>query len=221
VSEIDGPVRYVGKTKGSLKRRLQKHISTAKQGSPFHVSRWLRKVGFAVVIDLVAVVEGNGCAEEVALIAGLRKIGLDLTNSTPGGDGNVNPSEEMRRKISAKLTGRKLSAEHRKNISLGNLGKKLSPERCAQIGDLHRGKAVSAETREKMAAAKRGTTLSAETRAKVSAALKKRGPLSEATLVKMRASQAARGPRSPETRAKMSASAKARRAREAAAILAP
>lgn len=51
-----------------------------------------------------------------------------VLNFTEGGDGCCGycPPQEVRQKISQKLTGRKLSQEHKKHISQSHIGKKLS-----------------------------------------------------------------------------------------------
>jgi hypothetical protein len=101
-------------------------------------------------------------ADEILWIKILHESGYELCNQTSGGDGLVNPSEEVRAKISAKLKGKKLSLETRAKMSasqIGNkntLGKKLpsfTAEHRAKIGQSHKRKVVSEETRAKLSAA--------------------------------------------------------------------
>ena len=84
-----------------------------------------------------------------------------------------------------------------------NHAQHMSEYKIQKASDSRIGKTLSPEHLAKMSAALKGKKRappSPETRAKMSAAGKKRGPISEATRAKLR------GPLSPETRAKMSAS---------------
>ena len=89
-------------------------------------------------------------------------------------------SLDARAKISAALTGKKLSAErcahmsagqkgkvfsetHRANLSAAAKGKKKSAETCAKISAAKKGKKQPPELIEKRAAARRGSKQSAET----------------------------------------------------------
>lgn len=57
--------------------------------------------GRPISIRLIAVCNSDGVDEERAWIGHYRRLGADLTNSTEGGRGGLNPSEETRRKMSA------------------------------------------------------------------------------------------------------------------------
>jgi len=50
-------------------------------------------------------------------------------NSTSGGEGNYNPCDEIRIKMSISQIGRKFTLEHRKKLSLAKLGKKYQPRK--------------------------------------------------------------------------------------------
>lgn len=81
-------------------------------------------------------------------------------------------SNETRRRLSAALTGRKLTAEHCAKIREAK--SKPSDETRAKLSAARKGKTASAETRAKMSAAQKGRVLSAEQRARMSAAQKGR-----------------------------------------------
>lgn len=131
LSDGDGPVRYVGKTVQTLEARLSSHRSTARRRDD-HRARWVRSAA-DLRINLIDEVSGDGCAEEIALIASLKSLGARLTNCTRGGEGASGrvPSAETRERIRSKLIGRKgpaKSAETRAKLSTANKGRKKSPE---------------------------------------------------------------------------------------------
>jgi predicted DNA-binding protein (UPF0251 family) len=131
LSDGDGPVRYVGKTSQSLARRLSSHRSTASRRDDYR-ARWVRSAK-NIRIDLVDEVQGDGCVEEIALIASLKLLGARLTNHTAGGEGALGRSlsTESRERISAKLRGRicgPRSAETRTKLSAALKGRKPSAQ---------------------------------------------------------------------------------------------
>lgn len=79
-------------------------------------------------------------------------------------------SEETRAKISATLTGTKLTEEHKANISKSTKGKKKSEQHKENMKD----RVWSEESRKKLHDANVGKTISPEQRAKISATLKER-----------------------------------------------
>jgi len=145
---------------------------------------------------------------------------------------------ETRRKQSMALSGKPHTAEHTRNAIEGRRGYKHSPETRAKLRKAHLGRKRSAyecrrisegqigrklppEWRASMSRVRLGKKLSPEHRAKTIAAIKRRGPVSEATRRRMSQSQKRRwatisaadrrrGPASKETRRKMSLSQKRR-----------
>lgn len=94
-----------------------------------------------------------GDAEEIRYIAAARNsLGMRLVNATDGGDGLNNPSRETREKLRRAITperaefigalnrGKRLSQQERKNISIKNTGRKLTPEQCKAGADARRNK---------------------------------------------------------------------------------
>jgi hypothetical protein len=75
---------------------------------------------------------------------------------------------------SARLKGRKLSAETRAKIGQSNMGHVVSEETRARIGASNVGKVRSTETREKLSVSHRGKKPSSETRSKMTVSHKKR-----------------------------------------------
>lgn len=156
----DGVIRYVGKTKNALSKRLTAHRNEKRQTRK---CRWLAKlrrdgVEPAVVV-LEEVQETTWEESERFWIKWCRISGFDLTNHTDGGDGVGGLDTEARRrvsermkirmakpgardflsdpargaKISAALTGRPKSADHVAKLKQNQPGRKLSAEQRAAI----------------------------------------------------------------------------------------
>lgn len=219
LSGPDGRVRYVGKTRVSLERRLTEHLSEARRGLRNHRCNWIRSVQFLVTADLVESVVGEGVSEEVSLIASLRTLGVSLVNGTPGGEGTLfgvkRPpvSAATRKKISDAGKGRIVSAETKAKISAARKGIRpppVSAETRAKIGAAQRGKPKTLEHRARIAAAHRGkkkATFTDRHLEAMRAAQKNKKPappVSEETRRRMSEAQKKRAPPSAETRAKMS-----------------
>lgn len=120
---------YVGITRETLKRRVQRHISYARAGKCFALSAAIRKHGED---SFVAEVVGYGTWDElkeieIRLIAEYRAQGVGGYNMTGGGDGSlgVPVSDVVREKIAASLKGRTLSAEHRRRVGQAQHGKSI------------------------------------------------------------------------------------------------
>jgi len=180
-----GEIRYVGTTKVGIGVRLRGHYTSAASGVRLPVYDWIRKLwGAGLEPEVCDMGPGSG-PDEVALIASLRKSGVRLLNCTDGGEGCVNPSTEVREKLSAAARGKTHSPESRAKISAASkgrllspdgraklsksmMGRKRSPETCARIGAASRGRKYSQEIRAKMSKSQMGRKHSTETRAKLS-----------------------------------------------------
>jgi hypothetical protein len=105
----NGNLRNIGMTTKSLEERLKGHLKEAQKGGKNHRCCWIRsmlKRGFAPTIELITEVqEINGAKAEIAYIAYYRKKGFNLVNSTRGGDGLVNPTKEVRQRMSESHKG--------------------------------------------------------------------------------------------------------------------
>lgn len=110
--------------------------------------------GFLPKIELIGEVEGNGSRAEIAWIAFFRAEGLNLVNSTIGGEGTKGI-------VRSAATRKKISANTKRQI--------------ATKGHPHLGCRHSAESKLKMGLAKKGKACSLETRKKIAATLKARG----------------------------------------------
>jgi hypothetical protein len=148
----DGTPFYVGKGNRSRVHRLSKR-------NPHHTNI-VAKYGRQNILigSLECSTETIAFELEIGMIKCLRRMGVELTNRTNGGEGctGLVVSPEARARISTFLTGRKgtpWSDEQRAKFKAATVGRKRTPEQRARIGDGHRGKVVSDETREKLKAA--------------------------------------------------------------------
>lgn len=112
----DGPelqhVRYIGKTTGSLQARFNRHITAANDARDrSHRANWIRKLlregRWPLMVVLEETTPGRASEREMWWIRHCRKNGCRLTNSTDGGEGLLNPSKEVRRRIGAAKKGHK------------------------------------------------------------------------------------------------------------------
>lgn len=148
----DGRPFYVGKGNKIRVYRLSKR-------NPHH-KNIVEKYGRQNILigSLECSTEALAFELEIGMIKCLRRMGVELTNLTNGGEGpsGLVLSSEARAQISASLTGRKgtpWSDEQRAKFKAATVGRKRTPEQCARIGNAHRGKVVSDEARENLRAA--------------------------------------------------------------------
>lgn len=140
-------IRYVGKTKQTLKRRLQGHLCDARKAKinnyyQNHNYNWINKElkeGFDIVIievDSMDFKEGeNWKWFEQYWISQFKCWGFNLTNLTDGGDGNQNQhfSKESIELRASKIRGIPRDEETRRKISEGLKGIKRSEEVKAKV----------------------------------------------------------------------------------------
>lgn len=117
-------------------------------------------------------------------------------------------SDESKNKISNSHKGKQLSEEHRKKLSESHKGKQLSEEAKKKLIELHKGKQLSEETKKKISESHKGKYHSEEAKKKMSE-YRKGKQLSEETRRKMSESQKGKE-FSEEHRKKLSESAKRR-----------
>lgn len=130
---ITNEIRYIGKTKYSLEKRLAKHLVTNENN---HRANWVKsilKIGLVPTIELLEEVPNvNWQDYEKYWILQFKSWGFNLVNGTIGGEEGIisdkcrkacieankrrkgkcrnwSPSLETRKRISEKLKGRKLS----------------------------------------------------------------------------------------------------------------
>lgn len=119
---LTGFVRYVGKSVRP-KERLAAHIRQARAGSPVYCKRWISGLLQAGQRPVLSILEEVSASEadvaERYWIASLRLAGAELTNLTPGGEGQAVgfvPSAHARAVTSARTKGKPLPADHRASL---------------------------------------------------------------------------------------------------------
>lgn len=122
-----GEVRYVGKTKNSLRKRLTDHIYDSKR----HKNRranWIKslaKKGLEPIIELIETVSsGEDWAErEKYWIKWYRGNGCNLLNMTDGGEGSAGYvyTEEVRKRIGDASRGKKRSLDAIEKSARGHM----------------------------------------------------------------------------------------------------
>ena len=176
----DQSVRYVGKTRQSLKGRLNGHVHDYhRKNNP--CANWLKKLirmGMSPIISLLEEVPTEIWQEaEQFWIAYFRSIGARLTNSTSGGDKDCEFTPELRKRLSEAHKGQRAwnkglpaSPESIARLAAGRqgkphpmLGKKHSPETLIKLRASHMGQSpankghkASLEVRKKISLAHMG-----------------------------------------------------------------
>ena len=150
---------YIGKGKG---RRWLHHECPCNLRGNSHrsniIKKLLREIGVVPKIKIAeGLTEADAHALEIKLIAifGRRPNGL-LVNKTDGGEGVVDQTGDIGRKISAARIGHQVSDETRAILRAHRLGSKASAETKAKQSIAMTGKARTPEHNEKLAATKRG-----------------------------------------------------------------
>jgi len=123
LSDKEGNIRYVGKTKQYLKQRLYSHIKECLTNRKSHKISWIKSLlnnGQRPKIEIIDQVDDSDWEFwEKYWINQLRSWGIKLTNLTEGGQGGngYRHTEESKKKMSESKKGIKLSDEHRFEIS--------------------------------------------------------------------------------------------------------
>jgi hypothetical protein len=156
-------VRYVGKTKRTLRSRLQSHVRDSHklpQGKTIrYVHRWLllleRQNLSPEIWQLADVGDTDGCEAEKIWIQFFRDTGARLTNLTDGGDGTLGYKFDLGvvEQIAAKNRAHWKRPEYRAQQVAHMTGAKLSDETKQKMSEAHKGQKRSAETRQKMSQA--------------------------------------------------------------------
>jgi hypothetical protein len=130
------------------------------------ITEKLSSLGLVVDVRIIAegLTERAAFDLEVSRIAFWKNDGADLCNITAGGDGpsGRKHTEEWKKAMSEKFTGRVMSAESRAKLSaslMGNknsLGVKKTPEQIEKTASYWRGRPKSEDHRRKMSESRKG-----------------------------------------------------------------
>lgn len=130
----EGNIRYVGKTI-DLKQRYRRHIYDSEYRTSSRKLAWIRSLlnqGLKPIMNVIdETTESQSNFWEIHYISLFKYFGFDLTNNTFGGDGQSNPTKEVRESISKKIKQRA------KDKGVWNKGVKMSEERRRRQYFLH------------------------------------------------------------------------------------
>lgn len=203
-----GEFRYIGMTRFGLSRPKM-HSGLAENGERSHKANWIRQLHSldleyeVEVLEILLAIEDLPLAE-IKWISCYRGMGARLTNATDGGEGMLNPLEDLRSKLAL---GAKESWTPERGVKLAevNRAREYTPEDRARLSAAQKKRYSDPCEREKAAATQRGKKATPEARANMSKA--------------QLGNQHSRGRKHPpETRAKMSAAQKKRWTPELRAI---
>lgn len=147
---LSNQIRYIGKSKNP-RMRLRHHLKEVRKQdwkvSPNYRQAWIHGLlsqGLKpTLLILEEIDETEWQSKEIYWISYYKKLGLPLVNSTDGGDGGLNPSEETRQKQSYHKKGKRLSDTHRENMRKAQIARYQNAE------ELERARKVLAEIRQR------------------------------------------------------------------------
>ena len=119
--------------------KMSKSMIGVTKGKKKHTEEFKKKMSEFMKNNTLSIGRKHSNEERAKMTASRRK-----------GGGWFRRPEEFKQKISAALTGRKLSEEHKQNISKGGKGKRLSEECKRKISKARMGIVFSEETRRRM-----------------------------------------------------------------------
>ncbi len=163
---INGKI-YIGKTEKRLSVRKSQHLSFARNGSNIYFHKAISKYGsdnfrWDVIEECLF---GDVLIErEKHYISFFDSRAPRGYNLTEGGDGLINPSDDLRRRISESNKGKhNHSPQTIEKMSLANRGKRLADEQKRYLSEINSGEKHpmygrhhSIQTKKKMSDAKRG-----------------------------------------------------------------
>lgn len=130
----EGNIRYIGKTI-DLKQRYRRHIYDSERKTSSKKLAWIKsllKQGLRPIMKVIdETEESQSNFWEIHYIALYKSFGFILTNGTFGGDGQSNPTKEVRESISKKIKqrakdkgvwnkGKFYTEEEKENLSLSH-----------------------------------------------------------------------------------------------------
>lgn len=150
----DYSIRYLGKTKCSLRKRLLEHLKyNGKDHRSFWIQSLLNKDLEPIIEQVDLCYEAEWREKERRWIRQCKLMGFDLTNGTEGGDGcsGWRHTEESKANLSKALKGRVFTEEWKTKISKKAKERCNNPEFKAKLSIARKGKKpnLSDELREK------------------------------------------------------------------------
>lgn len=185
---ITNEIRYVGKTKSTLKRRLSQHLTNVKHEKSNHRKYWIEsllKENLVPKIELIETCQKNNWKEREIYWINFYKKTTNLINGTDGGE-TASPKTALMTKKRwenqnykqqhsginhhMKLPQNKLKVTGSKN---GMFGKHHSPEALKKISKASKKQIITQETRKKISLALCGKLKSETHKKNLSLSMKK------------------------------------------------
>lgn len=156
---------YFGQTIADINKRWYQHLKSAERGCNYKLSRAIRKYGSKnFTIEEVILVEASSLQALKAKLDFLERHFIQKYdtrrngyNMTDGGEGVLNPSDEVRKKISEaakrripSMKGKHHSELTKRKMSQTKKGKVFSRKHKKRLSKSHIGVPLSRETRKKM-----------------------------------------------------------------------
>lgn len=137
-------IRYIGKTKNSLKKRLYEHLTKRNLTPKTHKNNWIKsllKENLKPIIEKIEEVnEDNWIEREIYYIQHFKNKGINLTNGTNGGDGALGTKQ------SKDSINKRLETMRKK---YGKNAFKISEETKQKMSESAKGRVHSLERRDK------------------------------------------------------------------------
>ena len=137
-------IRYIGKSIRPKGRLLDHCNDPSKTWRTNWIQSVLKKNGKPILSILQSLKDDEDWQEaERQWIQKGRDMGWRLTNCTDGGDGLVNPPDEVRQKIILTWLGRKHSEKTKKKIGIASKGRKHSDKSKKHMHNLMKGRKIT------------------------------------------------------------------------------
>ncbi len=135
-------IRYIGKTKNKLKKRLYEHCTERNLKTNTHKNNWIKQLlnlNLRPKIELLEEVnQDNWIEREMYWIEYFKNNDYNLTNTSDGGEGSFGykmPIESIKKAIETRRKNGTLkrSDECKKRIAIAQTGKKHTKEQTAKM----------------------------------------------------------------------------------------
>jgi group I intron endonuclease len=147
IDPISNEIRYVGKTKNTLTKRLYEHLTVRNLKPNNHKNNWIKlllSLNVKPKIELIEIVNANNWIQkEIYWINYFRENGYNLTNTSNGGEGSFGykmSQESIKKSLETRQKNNTLtrSEDCKKAISQSKLGTTHSKEQTEHVANFLR-----------------------------------------------------------------------------------